>query len=68
MGASKQYQQIITQGASDDIFDLHVFYEEMQIGLGDEFMDAVGNCLLDIEENPYRCNMPTLAMSESDGH
>ncbi|MEM9985593.1 MAG: type II toxin-antitoxin system RelE/ParE family toxin [Bacteroidota bacterium] len=53
MGASNQYQLIITQEASDDIFDLHGFYEEMQIGLGDEFMDAVGNCLLDIEENPY---------------
>lgn len=54
MGASDSYQLVITQEASDDIFDLYEFYEEMRAGLGDEFMDAVGSCLLDLEENPFR--------------
>jgi len=54
MGAGNKYQLIITQEASDDIFDLYEFYEEMRAGLGDAFMDAVGNCLLGIEENPYQ--------------
>lgn len=54
MDVSPSYRLVLTQEASDDIFDLYEFYKELKPGLGDSFMDSIGDCLAEIEAHPTR--------------
>jgi plasmid stabilization system protein ParE len=54
MASAKPYQLIILPEATEEIVDLFDFYEASSTGLGDRFMDKLGDCLNAIEENPSR--------------
>lgn len=48
----KEFKLIILPAASDEIYELHSFYETKRLGFGDEFMDLLGDCLNNILEFP----------------
>lgn len=52
MANRNEFKLIILPAASDEIYELHLFYEMKRSGFGDEFMDLLGDCLNNILEFP----------------
>lgn len=46
------YSLIFHQEALDELQDAHDWYEQQRIGLGVEFMDAIGEVVQRIQNNP----------------
>ena len=54
MASTSPYQLVILPEATEEIVGLYDFYEAASTGLGDRFMDKLGDCLNAITENPAR--------------
>ncbi|MEL6847469.1 MAG: hypothetical protein AAFP92_03080 [Bacteroidota bacterium] len=64
MTKANTYKLILVQEATDDMVELHRFYEEVAKGLGDYFLDQLGICFSQLEENP---NIWQFAKTKAEG-
>ncbi|MEM7659413.1 MAG: type II toxin-antitoxin system RelE/ParE family toxin [Bacteroidota bacterium] len=49
-----EYQVVFTSEATEHIMELVEFYDEKRMGLGDQFVDSLGEVVLGIKDNPRR--------------
>jgi len=50
-----KFNVFVSSEAEIDIDEAYIWYERLQIGLGDKFYDAVNECVLYILKNPFSC-------------
>ena len=52
--AKSKFQLVIAPEAIEDIDELSIFLDKAKAGRGQEFVDQLGDLLLDLSDNPYR--------------
>ncbi|MEL6625225.1 MAG: hypothetical protein AAFY70_16725 [Bacteroidota bacterium] len=60
-----RFKLLISEEAGDEIYDLYEFYEEVSSGLGDRYMDQLGNCLASLQEKPHQWQYANTAQEKN---